>query len=56
MGQIGSAPQEFPEVEADPSTSPNYIVLPGKFTPEQEALLRAFSRTLLEMSKDEPDS
>ena len=51
-GQIGSAPQEFPEVQADPATSPDYIVLPGNFTPEQEALLRAFARTLQEMGNN----
>jgi transcriptional regulator with XRE-family HTH domain len=54
-GQIGSAPQEFPEVEADPSTSPDYVVLPGRFTPEQEALLRAFARTLLDMDEARPE-
>ena len=54
-GQIGAAPQEFPEVEADPSTSPDYIVLPGRFTPEQEALLRAFARTLLDMEETRPE-
>ena len=55
-GQIGSAPQEFPEVEADPASSPDYIVLPGLFTPEQEALLRAFARTLLEMRNGAPEA
>jgi transcriptional regulator with XRE-family HTH domain len=54
-GQIGAAPQEFPEVQADPTTSPDYIVLPGKFTPEQEALLRAFARTLLDMNEARPE-
>jgi len=53
-GQIGSAAQEFPEVQADPSTSPDYIVLPGRFTQQQETLLRAFARTLQEM--DESDN
>ena len=51
-GQIGSAPQEFSDVQADPTTSPDYIVLPGSFTREQEALLRAFARTLQEMGNN----
>lgn len=54
-GQIGAAPQEFPDVEADPSTSPDYIVLAGRFSPEQEALLRAFARTLLDMDNAGPE-
>ena len=39
-------------MQADPTTSPDYIVLPGSFSREQEALLRVFARTLQEMGND----